>query len=251
MKRVDQEDIRRYVHNNIEIYHSNRIAKLRTLKLEKIIKRKNPYLYRAKNVTTAQEIVQWILEAHLSSEEETSFGDFLEGLAIYVAGITAGGRKSTAEGIDLEMEKGAAKYIISIKSGPNWGNSQAIKRMSDNFLKAQRILRTSGGGSRVIAINGCCYGIDNNPDKGAYLKLCGQRFWFFLSDDENLYTEIVEPLGFEAKERNEAFLEEYGRIINNFTKAFLEEFCTDGKIEWEKLVQKNSMAKAGTLAVYE
>ena len=251
MKKVDQEDIRRYVYNNIEIYHSNRIAKLRTLKLEKILKRKNPYLYRAKNVTTAQEIVQWILEAHLSSEEETSFGDFLEGLAIYVAGIAAGGRKSTAEGIDLEIEKGATKYIISIKSGPNWGNSQAIKRMSDNFLKAQRILRTSGGVSRVIAINGCCYGIDNNPDKGAYLKLCGQRFWFFLSGDENLYTEIVEPLGFEAKERNEAFLEEYGRIINNFTKAFLEEFCTDGNIEWEKLVQKNSMAKAGTLAVYE
>ncbi|HPK53898.1 MAG TPA: PmeII family type II restriction endonuclease, partial [Smithellaceae bacterium] len=36
-----------------------------------------------------------------------------------------------------------------------------------------------------------CYGKDSNPDKGDYLKLCGQIFWEFISGDENLYTDII------------------------------------------------------------
>jgi len=32
----------------------------------------------------------------------------------------------------------------------------------------------------IVAVNGCCYGRDNRPDKGDYLKYCGQRFWEFI-----------------------------------------------------------------------
>ena len=79
--------------------------------------------------------------------------------------------------------------------------------MKDNFRKAKRILGTNIASSlNVIAINGCCYGKDNNPDKGEYLKLCGQRFWDFVSGNDNLYTEIIEPLGHQAKEKNDQFL---------------------------------------------
>ncbi|GBE26604.1 modification methylase DpnIIB [bacterium BMS3Bbin03] len=46
------------------------------------------------------------------------------------------------------------------------------------------------------------YGRDNKPDKGEYQKLCGQRFWTFLSGDDLLYTDIIEPLGHKAKEKN-------------------------------------------------
>lgn len=170
------------------------------------------------------------------------FGGFLEGLAIYICNQVYQGNKSSAEGIDLEFEKDSSRYIVSIKSGPNWGNSSQIKKMQDNFRKAKRILGTNISSSiKVIAVNGCCYGKDNTPDKGEYLKLCGQRFWSFVSGNENLYTEIIEPLGHQAKEKNDQFLEEYAKVINKFSRDFMEMFCdSSGAIHWEKVIQFNS-----------
>ena len=55
-----------------------------------------------------------------------------------------------------------------------------------------------------------------------------------------MYTDIVEPLGFSAREHNESFLEEKTRIVNYFTQKFSEDFCNDGVIDWSKLVKFNS-----------
>lgn len=88
----------------------------------------------------------------------------------------------------------------------------------------------------VIAVNGCCYGQDNRPDKGDYFKYCGQRFWEFISENENLYTEIIEPLTHKAKEKNDSFTKSYSQIINRFTKEFANEFCKEsGEINWENM----------------
>lgn len=198
-------------------------------------------MFRAKNQTTAQDLVKTILDAHLSSQEEGIFGGFLEELAVFICSKVYGGRKASSEGIDLEFLKDGATYIVSIKSGPNWGNSRQIARMKDDFKRAKRILGTNVSRQKVIAVNGCCYGKDDKPDKSDYLKLCGQRFWEFISGDENLYTDIIEPLGHKAKEKNDKFSEEYAKVINKFTIEFATEYCdSDGSIRWEKLVKFNS-----------
>lgn len=186
-------------------------------------------------------MIKTLLDAHLSSQEEGIFGGFLEELAVFICGKVYGGRKSSSEGIDLEFSKDGAPHIVSIKSGPNWGNSRQIARMKDDFKRVKRILGTNTSSQKVVAVNGCCYGKDNNPDKGDYLKLCGQRFWEFISDNENLYTDIIEPLGHKAKEKNDQFAEEYAKVINKFTREFVSEYCdNDGSILWGKLVQFNS-----------
>jgi hypothetical protein len=208
-----------------------------------VIERKNPYLFKAKNITTAQDLVKLLLDAYLSSQEEAIFGEFLEKLAIFVCRRIFDGKKSLAEGIDLEFERNSVRYIVTIKSGPNWGNSSQIKRMKENFKQAQRILRTSNSTANIQAVNGCCYGKDSRPDKGDYRKLCGQEFWEFISGDDRLFVDIVEPLGHRAKQRNDEFANEYGRILNVFTNEFFLEFCTDGNINWEKLVRLNSEKK--------
>ena len=96
----------------------------------------------------------------------------------------------------------------------------------------------------IVAINGCCYGIDNAPDKGDYFKYCGQKFWAFITGDENFYMEIIEPLGYKAKKRNDDFYEEYAKVVNKFTKDFSLEYCTEnGAIDWEKIVRLNSKMK--------
>jgi len=188
--------------------------------------------------------VKSILEAHLSSQEEGIFGGFLEELAIFICNKVYDGRKSSAEGVDLEFEKDSIRYIVSIKSGPNWGNSGQIAKMKDHFKKAKRILRANTSRVNVVAVNGCCYGKDDSPDKGEYLKLCGQRFWELVSGDSELYTEIIEPLGYKAKERNDRFNEEYSKVINKLTIEFAQGYCDDsGAINWEKLVKFNSGKK--------
>ncbi len=177
----------------------------------------------------------------MSSQEETIFGTFLEGLAIFICQKVHNGRKSSSEGIDLEFEKDGIAYLVAIKSGPNWGNSQQITKMLDNFRKAKKILRTNATARNVVAVNGCCYGRETVKDKGEYLKLCGESFWHFISDIPTLYTDIVEPVGYKAKEWNAEFDEEYAKVQNRFTRIILEEFCTaDDMVDWEKLVQFNS-----------
>lgn len=230
----------KYVKENITSFHNKRLESISKIKLVQILKRKNPYLFKAKDIIAAPDLVKTLLDAHLSSQEETIFGDFLEGLAIFINKTVYSGKKSAAEGIDLEFDADGVKYIVSIKSGPNWGNSSQIKKMKDNFNKAKRILRTSNSTMNIVAVNGCCYGVDGTPDKGDYQKMCGQRFWQFISGDASMFTQIIEPLGHKARERNKEFMELYAQIITKFTCSFADKFCNDGKIDWERLVEFNS-----------
>lgn len=240
MKPLELAEVTAYVEEHIGAFHDARLASLEQVRLRTILLRKNPYLFKAKNVLTASDVVRGFLDAHLSSQEETIFGGFLERLAIFVCERVFQGQKSSAEGIDLEFTRDGKRFIVAIKSGPNWGNSQQILRMRDNFLRAKRTLHTNSLASNVIAVNGCCYGKDDRPDKGDYLKLCGQRFWEFVSGDADLYLKIIEPLGHRARERNDAFQTAYARLINQFTLRFSEEFCREGLIDWEKLLRFNS-----------
>lgn len=244
MNQLNLTDVTQYVEENIGTFHQKRIERLNKLKLKTVLKKKNPYLFKAKHLLTANEIVQGIADAYISSGEETIFGDWLEGLAIFINQKVYGGWKSGIPNIDLEFDKDNIRYIVNIKSGPNWGNSSQISKMKSDFKTAHRTLRTSNSNLMVVSINGCCYGIDNRPDKGDYFKYCGQEFWEFVSGNSDLYTEIIEPLGHKSKERNDEFMESYSNMINKFTRDFIKDFCkSNGEIDWIKLVEFNSGIK--------
>lgn len=241
MKPLDIQKVVKYVEDNIAAFHIKRIENINKLKLSQVLKRKNPYLFKAKYMQTSEQIIRGIVDAHISSNEETIFGNWLEGLAIFINNEVYGGYKSGITGIDLEFNKDNIRYIVTIKSGSNWGNSSQIKKMLSDFKTAKKILRTSNSQINVVAINGCCYGIDRNPDKGEYFKYCGQEFWHFISGEENLYIELIEPLGYKAREKNEDFMLSYTQMINKFTREFSNSFCKkNGAIDWKKLVEFNS-----------
>jgi len=245
MNPIDLNDIKKYVEENIGFFHKKRIEKLSGLKLKDVLKRKNPYLFRVKNVLTAQDLIEGIVSAFISSSEEGIFGDWLEGLAIFVNQKVYGGWKSSTTGIDLEFDHDNTRYIVSIKSGPNWGNSSQIKKMVDNFNTARRTLRTSGSKINIIAVNGCCYGKttkkNSYKEKGDYFKYCGQAFWEFISGDSNLYKEIIAPLGYLAQQKNDEYEIAYSKKINQFTSLLAKDFfTTSGEINWEKLAEFNS-----------
>ena len=84
--------------NALEEFYSILIEKINKLDIVKIMKHKNPYLYRAKAMQSASEIVESVLSAYVTSSEETIFGNcFFEPLAI----AASGGNKALAEGIDI------------------------------------------------------------------------------------------------------------------------------------------------------
>jgi hypothetical protein len=241
MEKLNLKDVLQYVEQNIGKFHQKRIQSLDDLKLSKVLKRKNPYLFKAKYVLTAEQIIKSLVDAHISSNEETIFGDWLEGLAIFMNNKVYGGYKSGITGIDLEFDDNGIRYIVTIKSGPNWGNSSQIAKMVTDFKTAKKTLRTSNSQLNIVAVNGCCYGKENKPDKGDYFKYCGQKFWEFISGDSELYIEIIEPLGHKAKDKNDDFVNSYSQMINKFTKEFANDFCKDsGEIDWDTLVRFNS-----------
>lgn len=98
MKKLNLKNVTEYVETNISKFHKQRLDSLNTLKLTIVLKKKNPYLFKAKNVLTSQEIVEGIVNAHISSNEETIFGDFLEGLAIFICEKVYSGKKVISSG---------------------------------------------------------------------------------------------------------------------------------------------------------
>lgn len=241
-KRLDTSRIRDYVETHIGDFHNKRLEKLQALKLRRVLRRKNPYLFKAKNIQTAEGFVRYILDAYLSSQEETLFGDFLEGLAIFICQQVYDAYRPDWQdltGVDLIFSADDEVYVVEIKSGPNWGNSSQIKKMLDNFALARQKLQAQYPHQRIIAVNGCAYGRNNvhSQRDGAYWKLCGQDFWRFISGDDDLYLGIIEPLGHRAKLRNEAFDTAYAELINRFTLEFAQTYCKpSGAIDWVALV---------------
>lgn len=197
--KLADSDLSAHIEETIPDFHAARLASLSRLRLRNLVRSKNPYLFRAKDMLIAPELVQGFMAAHLSSQEETIFGTFLERLAIFVATKLWGGQKSPAEGVDLDIKIRGVRYLIAIKSGPDWGNSSQVARMHDNFKRAVRTLRTNAAAKPLVWVNGCCYGRVTNENRGDYTKLAGQAFWEFLSGDRDLYRRIIVPIGHQAK----------------------------------------------------
>ena len=245
MKPLNIADVSQYVEENIGDFHKRRIEKVTGLHLKKVLLDKNPYLFKAKNVRDAHDIVQGILNAAMSSSEESVFGNWLERLAIFVNDLVFQGRKAGIPGIDLDFDKDSKRYIVAIKSGPNWANGGQIKNLINDFNTARKRFSTSGAIVNLVCVNGCCYGRTSEKYQykanGNYYKICGQRFWELISGDSTLYTDIIVPLGYEAQERNDEFKEMFANLTNRLTLEFMQDFCNlDGSINWEKLVAHNS-----------
>jgi hypothetical protein len=252
MPPLDLADTARFIHERIgPDYHDKKRRKLERLTVDDVLLRKNPYLFRAKATDTAHDFIRAALDATVSSGEETVFGNFMEKVAIHVCAQTLGGRKSAVKGIDLEFERGRTKYLVSITSGPNWGNAGQIENLVERFREAVETLRASGGSRelKIECVEGCCYGTDDTPDKGTHLQLCGQRFWELLSGgSESLYRDLIEPIGHRARERNDELQAMYAAKLNTFTAAFVKRFCDDGVIDWDRLVAYNSGKRRTGLA---
>ena len=242
MTRLDPQRLNEFASDRIEEFHNARLDRLQKVRLNNVLRRKNPYLFRAKDMQSAPEMVRSLLDAYLSSSEEELFGRiFLESLAIRVSGEVANGRKSPAEGIDLEFDRVTTHFLVSIKSGPNWGNNSQKTRLVENFQLAVKILQQGDASSHIQPVLGICYGRAKTTNLYNYVKYEGQSFWHFLSDDPDLYTSLIEPVAYLAREHNQSFRARRDRLEAQFIQEFSDEFChADGRIDWSRLLRFNS-----------
>ena len=223
-------------------FYNNRLSSLNKLRLKDVLKRKNPYLFKAKNIELAGDLVKSIVDAFLSSQEETMFGNLLEGFAIYISQTLHNGFKSNFKSVDLEFQRDGIYYIVGIKSGTSWANSDQITAMRNNFKIAKQNLRQNDITTDILAVNGCMYGRETvhlktniHIDK-VYYKYAGQDFWYFISNDDNLYQEIIVPIDEKAKERDEKFKSAYAAKVNEMTQDFILNFMKNNQIDWVKLI---------------
>lgn len=238
--KIDEATIVAEVAKAVEMFYERVIASMDNLDIEKVMKRKNPYLYKVKGVTNVAEIVSATLSAFVSSSEETVFGDaFFEPIALAVSG----GTKSMAEGIDIEIHdaENNSVTVYAVKSGPNVFNAQSRKKQVLSFMNAQVLARQAK--ERFLAYIGYGYGTKKGKPKTPriYQELAGQAFWTELTGDPEFYVKLIGYIGDTPqayiKEFQESYDKAYNRLIRDFTSLFCKE---DGSIYWEKLVRFNS-----------
>lgn len=238
---LDLDQITSFVNQNIDSFHAKRLQRINKIRLTDMLSRKNPYLFRAKNINSASEFVNSILESALSASEEGLFGNFLESLAIFINHLQFGGQKSSSRGIDLDFARDHTRYLVAIKSGPNWGNSSQYTAMKNDFRNALKVLRQSHHIGNVRTALGTCYGKAKPVDNGEYLRFEGQAFWEFISGEKTLYIDLIKPLGYEAKYHNDQYLAAREKAYNRLTRELLLDFCNEsGEIDWAKLLRFNS-----------
>jgi hypothetical protein len=238
---MNTEELKKLIADHLIEFYRRRLQKIQTLRLKQVLKRKNPYLFKAIGTDSATEVVEGILAAYLSSSEETLFGDaFFES----IAKIASGGVVSPSEGVDIAIETGTVYKAISVKSGPNPFNSSQSRKQDDQFRALQRRLQKLS--KQFDPILGHAYGrlspSQSNPSKYIYRRLAGQEFWEEITGDPDFYLKLIQYMESEiiGKHREE-YRAAWQKAVNRYVGEFIPEFChPDGSINWDKLVRFNS-----------
>ena len=200
-----------------------------------LVARKNPFLFCVKAPESASRLAESLIDAFISSSEETKFGDIIEDIAIAICQTAKGGSKSSATGIDLEYGSGRGRTIAQIKSGTNWGNSSQHKKLESDFKVASRVLRQGSSIKNVRAVEGICYGPSKTIDKGSYYRIVGRDFWKDISGWEDAGTAVLHVIRKHAGNglkgaREKARL----RMVNYLELAGISE--PNGNIHWDRML---------------
>ena len=201
-----------------------------------LLKKKNPFLLRIRGAKTAHDLVKRMLEALLSSSEETRFGNSFEKCAEIVCRYGRDGKKSGIAGIDLEYaEHEEQRTLIQVKSSMNWGNSSQKKQLEENFKTACRILKQGGSVTNVRCIEGICYGKNERAQLGNRERIVGESFWQEISGWRGLYSALMEKVGLHA---DNSLQEAKDDAINKIV-AFMREqslLIEEDEVDWDELL---------------
>lgn len=246
---IEQQLLDAEIEQLLNTLYKKRFSKLEEVDLNRLLK-KNPFLFRSIGIDDPNELVVAMLDAFLSSSDETLFGnDFFEPLAYWTAknaqlngddkreAVTV----SSASGADLSIETATSYLAIAVKSGTNIFNSQSTKGQSSEFRELQARLRKMGKEIRPIV--GYGYGRHKATKASKNEKHAGQAFWHLLSGEENFYIRIFNTIGKYAIPHRQVYLQKYNKTKNRILKQLTINFVEDnGDLSWKKIIEYNSGA---------
>jgi len=239
---MEKNELEALISRCLQDFYERRLQKVRELKLQVFLRRKNPYLFRALGIQKASEIVERVLADYISASDETIFGDaFFEP----IARIASGGKTSDAEGVDFVIESGDGISAVALKSGPYPYNASQKKRQSQEFLAVRSRLYKLH--KQFDPILGHGYGrLKSEPTKDRiYRDRSGQAFWAEITGDTDFYLKLVRLMKDAPTKHRKEYIPAWDAAINRFTAEFINDFCfPDGSIDWEKLVRLVSEDKA-------
>lgn len=239
---MNTEEVESLISRCLRDFYERRLQKVRELRLQVFLRRKNPYLFRALGIQKASEIVERVLADYISSSDETIFGEaFFEP----IARLASGSKVSDAEGVDFVIESDDHISAVALKSGPYPYNASQKKRQSQEFLAVRSRLYKLH--KQFDPILGHAYGrLTTEPTKDRiYRDRSGQAFWTEITGDADFYLKLVRLMKNEPAKHRREYAPAWDAAINRFTAEFIKNFCfTDGGIDWEKLVRFVSEEKA-------
>lgn len=199
------------------------------------VSRKNPFLFRIRSAEDPDDLAWKLIDAVMSSSEETIFGNVLEELAVILCEHARGGQKSGIPNIDLEYtDELNNRVIVQIKSGENWGNSNQHKGLQETFRKATITIKQGNSKQNVRCIEGCCYGRSRVDYRGTHERIVGDDFWEEISGWDGAADAILELIG----EYAENGLHELRRQTHAKIVAYLrtEGIAADDGLHWDKFL---------------
>ena len=221
------------IHNAVA-HFSERVRDKLSNRPSKIIATKNPFLFRARVSTDGHLLARMIVDAFLSSSEETMFGNVLEDIVIDICSHAKGGRKSSTESIDLEYDEGRQRSIVQIKSGPNWGNARQKKALVRSFNTARQVVR-QGRNVEVRCVEGICYGPSETRDLGTHWKLIGNDFWYDISGWHGTARGVFHIIGKHAGNGLEEARETAYSDMVSFMRS-IGAVTLQGHVAWDALL---------------
>lgn len=238
---MNTEELELKIAECLTYFYAARLAGLERLKLTNILRKKNPYLYRALGVEKASEIVEQIMAAYVSSSDETIFGNaFFEPLAR----LAANGKVADGEGVDFVVETDTRILAVAVKSGPNWGNADQHKRQSTNFDALRKRLYKMQ--KQFDPLCGQSYGqqCSEPTDQARYRRRSGQAFWQEITGDADFYLKLIRLMKDAPAKNRAGYRLLWDAAVNKFTAEFVRDFCEPtGAIDWEKLTRFTSSVK--------
>lgn len=215
-----------------------RLNGLRNVAASKLLKNKNPFLFAAPGVDSVEALADRLLDAFLSSSEETIMGNaFFEP----IARAASQGMKSSAKGVDIEVVVDGTHRATAVKSGTKVFNSSSKKKQDDCFRAV--LQRHMGSRVRVDCIVGYAYGCTRFRPRKKYIfrQMAGREIWTYMSGDDAFHHFLFDRI----RSGHEQYASQYERAkeetLARLTDEIQLELGTEGgSVNWEAFIRLNS-----------
>jgi hypothetical protein len=189
--------------------------------------------------TSSIFIVARTVDAFIHSSEETRSGNLMERIARSISEPFANPNPIKIEHVytpDLDIILNGRRYIIEVKSAPNWGNSSSRKKLHENMrlIKFAGMKQDAGNNiyREIVPMLGIWHGdAKTTPETldRSYVKLEGQAFATFLTGNPDFYLELGDELDRNGDELTPEFESVREETILRLTDEFDTKYLKKGR----------------------